>query len=167
MKLIVNKKIPMRFLLTRRKTLIYALLLAALGCKSKKDDPAPPPELSEQEKVTALLTGGTATWTPPISNGVSLAGIDVTEELFEGFSIRFTQNQLFTTGTTPVWLRTDTWQFKTGSSTIIIRGQDAKEVTIENISETELRISLDWDQTTFEGGRSTSLPGRYSFTLLK
>lgn len=149
-----------------RKTLIYFLLLVALGCKSKKEDPVPP-ELSEQEKVTALLTGGTGLWTPPVNNSITLAGVDVTEELFSGFSIRFTATQLFTTGTTPVWLRTDTWQFKPGSSTVIIRGQDGKEVTIEEINEAQLKLILDWDQTTFEGGRTNSLPGRYEFIFNK
>lgn len=142
--------------------LVFLLLPA---CKSKKDDPVPPVELTEQEKVVAILTS--ATWTPPSSSGVTLAGIDVTEELFEGFSIRFTVNQIFTTGTTPVWLRQDTWQFKAGTSDIIIRGQDNKEVTIESISETELLLSLDWDETTFDGGKTKSLPGRYTFVLNK
>ncbi|MGE0587573.1 MAG: hypothetical protein AB7O48_03300 [Cyclobacteriaceae bacterium] len=154
----------------RRECPIYlfaliTLAVTMLGCKSKNDDPQPP-ELSEQEKVIAILTSGTATWTPPASTGVTLAGIDVTEEFFSDFTIRFTGNQLFTTGTTPVWLRQDTWEFKQGTSNIIIRGQDNKEVTITNISETQLILTLDWTETTF-GGRTNSLPGRYSFTLNK
>lgn len=135
------------------------------SCKSSGDDPQPP-ELSEQEKVISILTAGTATWTPPSSSGVTLAGIDVTEEFFAGFTIRFTDNQLFTTSTTPVWLRQDTWQFKPGSSTVIIRGQDNKEITIESISDTQLKLTLEWNETTF-GGRTSSLPGRYTFTLNK
>lgn len=145
--------------------LFIALAVSTIGCKSKNDDPQPP-ELSEQEKVVAILTSGTATWTPPTASGVTLAGIDVTEEFFSGFTIRFTGNQLFTTGSTPVWLRQDTWQFKPGTSNIIIRGQDNKEVTITSISETQLILTLDWTETTF-GGRNNSLPGRYSFTLNK
>lgn len=148
------------------KWYMIAMVVLLFNCKSKKDDPQPP-ELTEQEKVTAFLTGGTATWIPPTSNGVTLAGIDVTSEFFKDFTIRFTQNQIFTTGTTPVWLRQDTWQFKTGSSTIIIRGQDDKEITIESISDTQLSLTLDWDETTFDGGRAKSLPGRYSFVLNK
>lgn len=154
----------------KRGSIVYSLMFVALavstiGCKSKSDDPQLP-ELSEQEKVVAILTSGTATWTPPTASGVTLAGIDVTEEFFSGFTIRFTGNQLFTTGSTPVWLRQDTWQFKPGTSNIIIRGQDNKEVTITSISETQLILTLDWTETTF-GGRTNSLPGRYSFTLNK
>lgn len=146
---------------------IWCLLASLEACKSKSSDPEP--ELTEQEKVTALLTGGTATWTPPAS-GITLAGIDVTAEYFQGFTIQFTATQLTTTGTTPVWLRLDTWQFKEGSSSIIIRGQDNKEVTIESISETELKLTLEWDQTTYappSGGRTKSLPGLYTFVMNK
>jgi len=137
------------------------------GCKSNSDDPIPEPQTSEQEKVIAILTGGTGTWLPAAaSNSVTVAGFDVTEEFFSDFTIRFSGTQLFTTGTTPVWLRNDTWQFKSGTANIIIRGQDSREVTIENISETELKLSLKWPLTTF-GGRSKSLPGNYVFTLKK
>jgi hypothetical protein len=136
------------------------------GCKSSSDDPAPE-QTSEQEEVTALLTGGTGTWVPAAtSNSVTVAGFDVTEEFFSDFTIRFSNNQLFTTGTTPVWLRQDTWQFKSGVADILIRGQDSREVKIENISETELKLTLNWPLTTF-GGRSRSLPGTYVFTLKK
>lgn len=152
---------------TYRYCVIFFVFLLSVSCGGGgKDDPLPA-EPTEQEKVTALLTGGTGLWSPPASNAITLAGVDVTEELFSGFSIRFTATQLFTTGTTPVWLREDTWQFKPGSSTIIIRGQDNKEVTIEEINESQLKLTLDWDQTTFEGGRSGSLPGQYEFIFNK
>jgi hypothetical protein len=137
------------------------------GCKSNNDDPLPEPQTSEQEKVVAMLTSGTGTWAPATaSNSVTVAGFDVTEEFFSDFTIRFSNNQLFTTGTTPVWLRQDTWQFKSGVADILIRGQDSREVKIENISETELKLTLNWPLTTF-GGRSRSLPGTYVFTLKK
>lgn len=152
-------------------TLVAALFLLITiffqSCKSSGDDPIPEPQTSEQEKVTALLTGGTGTWVPAAaSNSVTVAGFDVTDEFFSDFTIRFSNNQLFTTGTTPVWLRQDTWQFKSGMADILIRGQDSREVKIENISEAELKLTLNWPLTTF-GGRSRSLPGTYVFTLKK
>ncbi|HCM75843.1 MAG TPA: hypothetical protein DIS90_05650 [Cytophagales bacterium] len=146
---------------------LWLVTTSIQGCKSKGDDPLPEPQTSEQEKVTALLTAGTGTWAPSAAtNSVIVAGFDVTEEFFSDFTIRFSANQLFTTGTTPVWLRQDTWQFKSGTANIIIRGQDSREVKIENISETELKLTLDWPLTTF-GGRTRSLPGTYVFTLKK
>ncbi|MFZ1807220.1 MAG: hypothetical protein WAU36_08365 [Cyclobacteriaceae bacterium] len=147
--------------------ILWTTIVSFHGCKSSSDDPTPEPQTSEQEKVVAILTGGTGIWTPAAaSNSVIVAGFDVTEEFFSDFTIRFSDTQLFTTGTTPVWLRQDTWQFKSGTANILIRGQDSREVKIENISETELKLTLDWPLTTF-GGRSQSLPGSYVFTLKK
>jgi len=143
--------------------LILSSLLLVSGCK--KDDPAPEP--TEQERVTALLTSGSGTWIPKGGGGITTQGIDVTADLFKDFTIRFTPTQIFTTGTTPVWLRLDTWRFKPGSAEVIVRGQDTQEISIETISETELVLTLVWDETTFEGGRSGSLAGEYEFVLSK
>lgn len=143
---------------------ICGMLLTLGACGSSGDDPLA--QTSEQEKVVGLLTNGTGTWSPSATNGIMLEDFDVTEEFFTGFTIRFTGNQLFTTGTTPMWLRQDTWQFKSGSSSVIVRGQDDNEVTIESISETQLKLTLQWAYTTFDG-RRRSLPGRYTFILNK
>lgn len=149
------------------KTLSIALLITIVafsGCK--KDDPEP--QLTEAEKTTEILTSGTGTWTPASTAGVTVDGLDVTSDLFDGFTIAFTADKIITTGTTPVWLREDTWHFKDETARVIIRGQDNKEIVIEDISETELQLSLEWDKTTYaEGGRSKSIPGTFVFTLSK
>ena len=131
------------------------------GCK----DPAIEP--TEQERVTALLTGGTGKWVPKGGGSITTQGIDVTADLFKDFTIRFTTNQIFTTGTTPVWLRQDTWKFKGTAADVIIRGQDDQEIMIQNISATELVLTVVWNETTFEGGRKRSLQGEYEFVLSK
>jgi hypothetical protein len=127
------------------------------------------PDPTVEEKVTKLLTSGDGTWEPSIAaNSITVDGIDVQDDLFPGFTIRFTEDKIFTTGTSPVWLREDTWRFKEGSkATIIIRGMDNKEISIAEISSTQLKLSLEWDQTTYGGGRQASLPGLYEFTLEK
>jgi hypothetical protein len=149
------------------KTLSLAVLLTLIlfsGCK--KDDPAP--QQTETEKTTELLTSGTGTWTPASTAGVTVEGLDVTADLFAGFTIAFQGNKIITTGTTPLWLREDTWSFKDENARIILRGQDNKEIKIEAISENELQLSLEWDQTTYaEGGRTKSIPGTFVFTLSK
>ena len=120
-----------------------------------------------EEKVKKILTKGTGTWTPSEANAITLEGIDVYADLFPGFTIRFTADKIFTTGTSPVWLREDTWHFKEGSKAkIIIRGMDDKEIAIEEVSSAKLKLTLEWDQTTY-GGRSSSLPGLYEFILNK
>ena len=121
-----------------------------------------------EEKVTKLLISGDGTWEPSAtSTSITVDGIDVKEDLFPGFTLRFTKDKIFTTGTSPVWLREDTWHFKEGSkATVIIRGMDDKEISIAEITSSQLKISLEWDQTTF-GGRKASLPGLYEFILDK
>lgn len=136
-----------------------------LGCGGGDDpEPAAP---TEQEKVTQMLTSGGGTWTPQPSSGVTVDGVDVTDDLFSGFTITFQEKTFTTTGTSPVWLRQDTWFFKNGSSTVIVRGQDSKEVTITEISDTQLKLTLEWNQTTTEGGRQGSLKGKHEFILTK
>lgn len=129
-------------------------------------DPEPAP-LTEVQKVTNLLTENGGTWEPASSAGVSIDGVDVTEDLFAGFSITFLDNTLTTTGTSPVWLRQDTWTFKDESAKVITRGQDNKEITITEISASQLKLTLSWDETTTDGGRKHSLKGKHEFVLNK
>lgn len=139
------------------------LLVSALLLLSCKDDPKP---VSKEKQVTTLLTEG-GQWAPSGTAAITIDGLDVTSDLFKDFTITFTADKLFTTGTTPVWLREDTWRFKDNTATVMLRGQDDKEITIETVSKTELKLSLQWDKTTYEGGRQRSIPGKVVFTLKK
>ncbi len=152
----------------RNHTTPFRIRISAIICvigisslaSCKNDDPAP--QKTQAEKVTAILTAGT--WTPA---SVMVDGADVTADLFTGFSIAFSESTFTTAGTSPVWLRQDTWSFKDEGATVIIRGQDTKEITIDEISDTQLKLSLEWDQTTYDDGRSKSLAGTYEFVLNK
>ena len=127
----------------------------------------PEPTLTEIEKVTNLLTDNGGNWQPASSSGVTIDGVDVTTDLFPSFTITFLDNTLTTTGTSPVWLRQDTWRFKDQTAKVIIRGQDNKEITITEISATQLKLTLEWEQTTTDGGRQYSLKGKHEFVLIK
>jgi hypothetical protein len=135
--------------------LVLVVLSLLFGCKH---DPKP----TTVQKVTKMLTSGT--WNPAI---ITVDGVDVSSDLFAGFSIAFSESTFTTTGTSPVWLRQDTWRFKDENATIIIRNQDNKEIAITNISETQLTFTLEWDQTTYENGRERSLAGKYEFQFNK
>lgn len=126
----------------------------------------PEPSKTQSEKVTEMLTAGGGTWSPASSSGVTVDGVDVTEDLFPGFTITFGDGTLTTTGTSPVWLREDTWQFKDESATTIIRGQDSREIVIQEVTSSQLTLALDWPETT-SGGRNGSLKGKHVFTLTK
>lgn len=146
---------------------MVAALASAVSFSGCSGDPEPEPEPTQAEKVTAMLTAGGGTWTPPASGGVLVDGVDVTQDLFPGFTITFGNGTLTTTGESPVWLRQDTWRFKDESATVIIRGQDERELTIEEISSTQLKLTLYWPETTTDGGRDRSLKGNHEFILNK
>ncbi len=126
-----------------------------------KDDPPPaPPEPTEAERVTALLTAGNWPLTSVTVEGENAA------EIFKDFSITFTNTGYTTTGTTPVWKRSGTWAFTDATATKF-RRDDNVEVTIESINETSLKLVLFWEQEITEPGRTNALRGRHEFTLTK
>jgi hypothetical protein len=141
------------------------ILLAVITFSCGGNDPEP--KATESEKVAKMLTAGGKTWTLPASGGVTVDGVDVTDDLFSGFSITFGKETFTTTGTSPVWLRQDTWTFKDETAKAFIRGQDQREITITEISDTQLQLTLEWPALTTEGGRQGSLKGKHEFTLNK
>src|SRR6478735_423967 len=109
---------------------IALMVFVGTSCK-KKDKEIPEPELTAVQKATNLLTANGGKWNPaPLSNWVTVEGVNVTD-LFKDFSITFTATGYTTSGTTPVWSRSDTWSFKDDTGTVMIRKSDGKEVTIE------------------------------------
>ena len=147
----------------KSKLLLFFAMLVLLGSFShcKKDDPKP----TEEERITKLLSEGQ--WKPATGNWVTADGVSVVE-LFSDFTITFTETGYTTTGTTPVWPRTDTWSFKPGSTSVLIRDSDKVEVAIETLDERNLKLSLSWSQDTFiEGGRTKSVKGKHEFTLTR
>ena len=125
-------------------------------------------EVTKVQKATKLLISNGATWKP---GSVTIDGVDLTEDLFKGFSIQFSETGFATTGTSPVFDADDSWTFKDDTGTVILRGQDDKELTIVSLTKDQLVFTLDWDQTTTEpideGGRKKSLKGLHEFTLVK
>lgn len=125
-------------------------------------------ELSKVERATKLLTQKGGTWSPTTAS-ITMDGLDVTTEFFTGFSITFADGTFTTSGTSPMWLREDTWSFKDETAKVIVRGQDGKELNVVELTSSKLVVTLEWDQTTTteEGGRKKSLPGTYQFELTK
>lgn len=151
------------------KTTVLALtIITSLsflsGCGGSDPEPAAP---TEAQKVTQLLMSNGGSWTPAASAGVTVDGVDVTQDLFPGFTITFQEKTFTTTGTSPVWLRQDTWGFKDQTAKVILRGQDGKEITISEISASQLKLTLEWPETTHESGRQGSLKGKHEFLLTK
>ena len=156
---LVRKTFPGSILLFIASILLFSGLYS---CK-KKGDPAP--KLTEEQRVTKLLSANA--WKPPTTTGwVLVDGVDASE-LFVGFTITFTETGYTTTGTSPVWPATDTWKFLPGSTTEIIRGVDNLQVTIINVDDNTLKLTLFWDQETTTGGRKSSIRGKHEFNFSK
>lgn len=154
--------------------LVSVFLMCLLSLANCGDD-----ELTKQQKVTKLLTQNGGEWSPSAAaESITLDGIDVEEELFPGFAMQFTEEEILTsgdspfwdelTGNNPMWRATDTWTFKDKNADVLIRGSDDLEITIVTITAEELIIQMEWDgEPTYESGRQMSLPGSYVFTLTK
>jgi hypothetical protein len=152
------------FMDTKPSYLIILLLIVVFSCKDE-----PGTKSTEAEVRTEILTSGNGTWNLPSAGGVILGEgantIDI-GELFQNFSITFTATGYTTTGTTPVWARSGTWSFVDESGNKFIRN-DNIEVTIIEIAATSVKFTLQWNETTYEDGRSKSLAGLHTFTFTK
>lgn len=145
-------------------TLAFAsfIFICFLGSACKGDDP------TKVEKYTKLLSQSGGQWEPAVgADAITLDGIDVQDEFFTGFTIKFTETQIITTGTSPLWVTPDTWSFQDEKAEVIVRGSDYPPLTVVSLTATELVIEMEWTETTYEGGRVASLPGVYTFILSK
>ena len=141
-------------ILSQSVILVVAIFLLSLsGCK--KDAP-----LTAQEKVTAMLTS--ATW---VTNTVTIDGVDYSV-LYNNFSIKFDKSTYTTTSGGPVWNASGTWVFINAEATLM-KMDGVREVTINSITGDFLELSFQWEQNTFEPGRSKSVKGKQKFKLKK
>ena len=134
-------------------TLSGMLLLSHCG---KKSDPTP--AVTEPQRVTSLLKTGT--WKV---QSVSVDGTDQSA-LFKNFTLSFTDAGFATVNGTAVWPASGTWKFVSDQTTSFTR-DDGLVVTIQNVSSTQLIISLVWTKTTLGPGRVGSVKGTTVFTL--
>ena len=134
-------------------TLSVILLLS--DCASKSNDPAP---ATEPQRVTSLMKTGT--WK------VQTVTVDGTDQstLFKNFTLSFTDAGFATVNGTAVWPASGTWKFVNDQATSFTR-DDGLVVTIQNVSSTQLIISLVWTKTTLGPGRGWSVKGTTVFTL--
>ena len=130
------------------------IVLAAVSCK--QDDP----ELTESERVTSLLILG-----PWKVQTVTVGGVDKTPE-FTGLQLAFTASSFMATNGHLVWPASGTWAFTSDNATAFNRN-DNVTVTIDEVTDTKLVLSLTWAGTTYGPGRVTSVAGEHKFTFNK
>ncbi len=138
-------------------TLFVAISVSGLvlfsGCK--KDDPQP-----ETDRVKGLLLANA--WR------IQTVSIDDTDQttLFTGLTLSFTNTNYSTTNGGVVWPASGTWSFSDNTGKKILRS-DGQEITVTEVTATNLELSLTRAKGTLALGRVSSVAGNHVFTFIK
>jgi hypothetical protein len=135
--------------------LAFALLFSSCG-----EDPSDP-EPTQQELTRLILVSS-----PWKMTKVTVDGFDQTN-VYKDLVLTFLNTEYTSVNGKGVWPATGFWNFDNTEATAFVRS-DGVRVEIQNISESSLRLSLDWDETTFiTTGRTLSLEGQHVFEFGK
>ena len=133
------------------------LLLLIAGCGGS--DPTPTP-VSKQDEVKAKLT--LPTWK---MQSVTVDGADKTS-LYKDLTLKFTASGFTSTNGGVIWPATGTWSFTTADATAVKR-DDGLVVTLQEVTDTSLKLALTWSKTTLGSGRIESVSGQHVFSFGK
>lgn len=153
MKNITNQKIinPLIF------SFFIAFPLLFFSCTEDLTDPP-----QTQQELTRLILVNS----PWKMTKVTVDGFDQTNA-YRDLVLTFLNTQYTSTNGKGVWPTNGFWNFDNNDATTFIRS-DGVRVEIQNITETSLTLSLDWDETTYTTtGRTTSLEGQHIFEFGK
>ena len=137
------------------KIALAILLLAVVSISGCKDH-AP----NVQERVEGMLVS--AEWNQPV---VTVDGVDHSD-LYQNFTIRFNKNTYTSSGGSPLWPAAGTWNF-TDESAKAINLDGKMEIHINEITDVNLELAFQNDNTTFASGRVKSVGGKNVFRLKK
>jgi hypothetical protein len=143
---------PNMIILKPLAAIAVILLLALPGCTKKE-------ELTAQEKATALLTTA-AGWQSPV---VTVDGVDYSD-LYKDFTIKFDKSTYTTSSGVPMWKAAGTWVFINEEATLM-KMDGTREVEINTLSADVFEMSFQWDENTFNPGRTNSIKGKQKFKL--
>jgi hypothetical protein len=133
--------------------LVVIAIVSAWQLSSCKGDDDP----TAQEVIKAKLIG--STWNV---QSVKVDGIDKTS-VFTGLTITFDESNFTTTHGGAVWPASGTWTFIADNGSKVKR-DDGTEISVD-ITETTLKLTFEWAETTLGSGRSSSVKGKNVFTL--
>jgi hypothetical protein len=128
-------------------------LLFLTSCK--KDDPEP-----ETARIQKILAANS--W---VIQTVTVNEMDQTN-LFTGLTLSFTKTNYSTTNGGVVWPASGTWEFVDETAKTIVRN-DGLQITINEVTNTSLKLALTWSTTTLGGGRTASVAGDHEFSFIK
>ena len=155
MKTNYTKRVAVAFLLIAA----LAILVHLSGCKGGASDPTPTP-VSKQDEVKAKLTS--PTWK---MQSVTVDGTDKTS-IYKDLSLKFSATGFTSTNGGIVWPTTGTWTFTSTEATAIKR-DDGLVVTLQEVTDTSLKLALTWSKTTLGSGRIESVSGQHVFSFGK
>ncbi len=136
-----------------------ATLIHLSGCGGGASDPTPTP-VSKQDEVKAKLTS--PTWK---LQSVTVDGTDKTS-IYKDLSLKFSATGFTSSNGGVVWPATGTWTFTSAEATAIKR-DDGLEVTLQEVTDTSLKLGLAWSKTTLGPGRIESVSGQHVFNFGK
>ena len=137
----------------------YVLLGFALITFSDCVDPGPS-ETESGKNTRILSTGGP--WT---LQSVSVNGVDRTS-MYAGLTVTFSSTGYTTVNGGAVWPASGTWNF-TDAFGSTIRRSDGVDISLIDITEDRLVLSLVWSKTTLGNGRTGSVAGQHEFTFTR
>lgn len=131
-----------------------AVIVSLMSCGGDSSSP------SASEVTTNQLTS--SGWK------ISTVQVDGTDQtaLFANMTLSFTATSYTTTKGGLVWPASGTWSF-TDDTAKKIKRSDNVEVTITEISDTSLKLSLNWATSTLGPGRDSSVAGNHVFSFVK
>lgn len=151
--------------------LMFVLLLSSCGGDGGTD-PTPEPEPTAGEKVLINLVA--SAWK---MKSVAVDGVDKSS-LFTGLTISFTSSassngkptafsgSFTTTNGGPVWPASGNWTI-TDQTTGASLSRDGLAIQLTEVTESSLKMSLNWNKDTFGPGRVESIKGQHVFTMGK
>lgn len=116
----------------------------------KKDDE------SAKDKNLKILVSGKWTMTDVFVDGVNR------NDLFSGLTLTVSNNTYTTENGGPVWPASGTWTFVDKKANALLRN-DGTLVSILTLTKTNLKLSLQWNDTTLGNGKKSSVKGEHIF----
>ncbi len=118
------------------------------------------PTISKEEEVTAKLISSSWNVSSVLVDGVDKSSI------YPNLKLSFTSTGFTSLNGGVVWPASGTWIFSSPEATAILRN-DGMVVTIQDVTESSLKLALTWGKTTIGPGRVGSLSGQHVFSFGK
>ncbi len=138
---------------TLRPTAIAVVILIAALAGCKKSD-----SLSAKQVNTNMLTSHV--WK---LQSLQVDNVDKTS-LYTGMPLTVGAATYTSTNGAPVWAASGTLSFTDDGKT---KRDDQVDVSVDQITDAQLVLSLTWNKTTLGGGRTSSVSGKHVYTFVK